>query len=140
MKKKQMLMLMVVVLLAANMRAPFTGVGSLTTLIRADLGVSNTVMGLLTTIPMVVFAVVSLLGHADFPPDRPGKDADLGIGSDFDRGAGAVLYKHSRPFPGDRAALRGDRTGKCAAGEPDQIEICGQSSPGRPAHTPRPWH
>ncbi len=61
MKKKQMLMLMMVVLLAANMRAPFTGVGSLTTLIRADLGVSNTVMGLLTTIPMVVFAVVSLL-------------------------------------------------------------------------------
>lgn len=60
MKKKQKLMLLVVILLAANMRGPITGVGALTALIRADLGVSNAVMGMLTTIPMLVFAVVSL--------------------------------------------------------------------------------
>lgn len=41
------------------MRAPFTGVGALTPIIREDLGLSNTVMGTLTTIPMLMFAIVS---------------------------------------------------------------------------------
>lgn len=61
MSRKQKVMMLVIILLACNMRAPFTGVGALTALIRADLGISNTVTGLLTTIPMLVFAVISPL-------------------------------------------------------------------------------
>ena len=53
-------MVIVVILLACNMRAPFTGVGALTALIQADLALNNAAMGMLTTIPMLVFAVVSL--------------------------------------------------------------------------------
>ena len=60
-ERGQTAFLLTVMLLAVNLRAPITGVGSLVSIIRDDLGVSNTVMGLLTTIPMVVFAAVSLL-------------------------------------------------------------------------------
>lgn len=57
----QAALLLTIIVLAVNLRTPITGVGSLVELIRADLEASNTVLGLLTTIPMVVFAVVSLL-------------------------------------------------------------------------------
>ena len=53
-------MVIVVILLACNMRAPFTGVGALTALIQEDLALNNAAVGMLTTIPMLVFAVVSL--------------------------------------------------------------------------------
>ncbi len=53
-------MMAVVILLACNMRAPFTGVGALTALIQSDLALNHAAMGMLTTIPMMVFAVVSL--------------------------------------------------------------------------------
>ena len=59
MKKRAFGLLFIIILIACNMRAPFTGVGALTALIRADLNLSNTLVGLLTTIPMIVFAIVS---------------------------------------------------------------------------------
>lgn len=59
MKKRSVGLVIIIILIACNMRSPFTGVGALTALIRADLGISNTVTGMLTTIPMLVFAVIS---------------------------------------------------------------------------------
>ena len=61
MKKSTVGLILIIILTACNMRAPFTGVGTLTTMIRADLGLSNTAAGMLTTIPMLVFAIISAL-------------------------------------------------------------------------------
>ncbi len=47
-----------VILLAANMRACYTGVGTIVGYIQADLAMNNTVAGLITTIPILIFAVV----------------------------------------------------------------------------------
>ena len=56
--------LLTMIVLATVLRMPITGVGSLVSTIRDDLGTSNTVMGMLTSIPMMVFAVVSPLAAA----------------------------------------------------------------------------
>lgn len=48
-----------VLLIAANLRAPLTSVGSLVPYIREDLGISHTVAGSLTTLPLLAFAVIS---------------------------------------------------------------------------------
>lgn len=53
--------LLTMAVLALVLRMPITGVGPILTTIREDLGVSNTVMGLLTSVPMMVFAVISPL-------------------------------------------------------------------------------
>ncbi len=49
---------LMVILLSANMRASYTGVGTIVDLIQADLGLNSTAAGLITTIPVLVFAVV----------------------------------------------------------------------------------
>lgn len=46
-------------LLAANLRAPFTNVGPIQDLIQTSYGLSATSIGLLTTLPLAAFAVVS---------------------------------------------------------------------------------
>ncbi len=61
MKKHQVGLIFIIILIACNMRAPFTGVGALTALIRDELHLSNTLLGMLTTIPMLVFAVISAI-------------------------------------------------------------------------------
>lgn len=56
--KLNMALVLMIVLLAANMRACYTGVGTIVDLIQAELGMNATVAGLITTIPILVFAVV----------------------------------------------------------------------------------
>ena len=58
---EQTSVLVTMAVLALVLRMPITGVGSLLTTIREDIGVSNTVMGILTSVPMMVFAVISPL-------------------------------------------------------------------------------
>lgn len=48
-----------IIFLATNLRAPITSVGPVVALIRDSLGVSNTMMGTLTTIPLLAFAFLS---------------------------------------------------------------------------------
>ena len=48
-----------VVFIAATLRAPLTSVGPVISFIRDDLGISNTLAGLLTTIPLLAFALIS---------------------------------------------------------------------------------
>ncbi len=50
-----------VLLIAGNLRAPITGIAPLLELIQADLSLSSTQAGLLTAMPLFIFAVVSLL-------------------------------------------------------------------------------
>lgn len=50
-----------ILLIAANMRAPITAVGPLVGNIRTDLGITNSMMGLLTTLPILAFAFMSFL-------------------------------------------------------------------------------
>src|SRR5690606_25477188 len=47
------------VLIASNLRAPITSVGPVIPQIQEALGLSNTVAGLITTIPLLMFAVFS---------------------------------------------------------------------------------
>lgn len=59
-----MLVLLGVLLIAANLRAPVTGIAPLLELIQADLSLNATAAGLLTAMPLFIFAVVSLLSAA----------------------------------------------------------------------------
>lgn len=58
MKKKKYLLFAIIVV-GMCLRPSITGLGSLLRLIKPDLGLSDAVSGLLTTIPMIAFAVVS---------------------------------------------------------------------------------
>ncbi|MFA6662341.1 MAG: MFS transporter, partial [Bacilli bacterium] len=48
-----------IILIAFNLRPAITAVGPLVSLIRADMGLSNSAVGLITTLPLVAFAVFS---------------------------------------------------------------------------------
>ncbi|RFU64952.1 CynX/NimT family MFS transporter [Peribacillus glennii] len=50
-----------IVFAAANLRAPITSVGPIIETIRQDMGLSNTLAGMLTTIPLLAFATISPL-------------------------------------------------------------------------------
>ncbi len=51
-------LVLMVILLSSNMRASYTGVGTIVDLIQASLGLNSTAAGMITTIPLIVFAVV----------------------------------------------------------------------------------
>lgn len=48
-----------IIFIASNLRAPITSVGPLVSLIRDDLQISNTLAGLITTLPLLAFALFS---------------------------------------------------------------------------------
>src|SRR6476660_5703414 len=48
-----------VILIACNLRAPITAIGPLVRAIRNDTGLSNTLTGMLTTLPLLSFALIS---------------------------------------------------------------------------------
>lgn len=48
-----------IILVGANLRAPLTSVGSLIPIIRDDLGLSHTIAGTITTLPLLAFAFLS---------------------------------------------------------------------------------
>jgi len=47
-----------VIFMAANMRACYTGVGTIVSFIQADLAMNGAVAGMITTIPLIIFAVI----------------------------------------------------------------------------------
>ncbi|MED4531868.1 MFS transporter [Metabacillus fastidiosus] len=53
------LLIIGIILIGANLRAPLTSVGPLVASIRDSLGISNTLAGTITTIPLLAFAVLS---------------------------------------------------------------------------------
>ena len=59
MNKHQIVLIVGLIFIAFNLRAPITSVGSLAALIRDDLGISNGIAGLITTVPLIAFALVS---------------------------------------------------------------------------------
>lgn len=48
-----------IIVIAANLRTPLTSVGPLVSLIRDDVQISNTLAGLITTLPLLAFALLS---------------------------------------------------------------------------------
>lgn len=56
---KALLLVLGIILIATTLRAPITSVGPLVETIRLDTGMSHTLAGLLTTFPLLAFAVVS---------------------------------------------------------------------------------
>ena len=58
-KKDAFLVILGILFISFNLRAPITAVGSLVDLIQAEYGLSSTVAGFITTLPLVAFAVVS---------------------------------------------------------------------------------
>lgn len=56
---KSYLLLLAIFILAMNLRAPITLLGPLTNEIKADLNMSATIAGLITTLPVLAFAVIS---------------------------------------------------------------------------------
>ncbi|QQE73145.1 MFS transporter [Brevibacillus composti] len=53
------LLVLGIYLMAANLRAPLTAVGPIVGQIRDDTGITNTVAGMLTTLPLLAFALLS---------------------------------------------------------------------------------
>lgn len=60
-KSSQFAFILTIMILAASLRTPIAGVGSLLSIIRTDLIASGTTLGLLTSIPLFLFAIVSPL-------------------------------------------------------------------------------
>lgn len=58
-KKKTALVLVLIIILACNLRAPITGCGALTNIMRESLGLSAGTAGVITTVPVLAFAVIS---------------------------------------------------------------------------------
>lgn len=59
-RTEQLLLFFTIVMIAVNLRPAITGVGPLIYEIRLDTGLSNTLLGLLTTLPLLAFAVCSI--------------------------------------------------------------------------------
>ncbi|GGH20641.1 CynX/NimT family MFS transporter [Paenibacillus segetis] len=55
------LIILGIIVIAANLRAPLTSVGPLVSFIRDDVHISNTLAGLITTVPLLAFALLSPL-------------------------------------------------------------------------------
>jgi CP family cyanate transporter-like MFS transporter len=55
------LLVLAILLTSATLRAPITGVGSLISEIQADYGLSHTISGMLTTLPLIAFSVFALV-------------------------------------------------------------------------------
>ena len=60
-KKNQLLLLAAIILTCFCLRAPITGVGPMTGMIQEDLGLTSAGAGMLTTIPLIVFAALSVI-------------------------------------------------------------------------------
>jgi CP family cyanate transporter-like MFS transporter len=58
---KNFLLITGIVLIALNLRPALAGVGPLVSTIRASTGLSNTMLGMLTTLPLIAFGVLSTL-------------------------------------------------------------------------------
>lgn len=58
-KYDRLLLVLGIIFIAAALRAPFTSVGPLIQMIQDDLGLSNTVAGAITTLPLLAFAILS---------------------------------------------------------------------------------
>lgn len=60
-------MILGIIFISANLRAPLTSVGPLVSMIRENVHISNTLAGLITTVPLIAFALLSpfipKLGH-----------------------------------------------------------------------------
>lgn len=59
-QKNQGMLMAAILLISCCLRAPITGVGPMIGIIRDDLNLANSAAGMLTTIPLLAFAVVSL--------------------------------------------------------------------------------
>ncbi|MEC2054112.1 MFS transporter [Peribacillus psychrosaccharolyticus] len=60
-KVTTLLLIIGIIFIATNLRSPLTSVGPLIGMLRDNLGISNTVLGLITTIPLLAFGVFSSL-------------------------------------------------------------------------------
>lgn len=60
-RKASIILIIGIIFIAANLRAPLTSVGSLVSLIRDSLHISNTLAGMITTVPLFAFALFSPL-------------------------------------------------------------------------------
>ena len=60
-RTRKILLFLVIILISLNLRPAITGVGPLVGEIRLDTGLSNSVIGLLTTIPVLAFGFFSVL-------------------------------------------------------------------------------
>ena len=56
---KRLILVLGIILIAFNLRPALTAVGPLVSLIRTDMELSNSVIGLITTLPLITFAVFS---------------------------------------------------------------------------------
>src|SRR5690625_2514358 len=60
-RNRKILLIIAIAVISINLRPPIAGVGPLITEIRQDTGLSNTLLGMLTTLPVLCFGIFALL-------------------------------------------------------------------------------
>ncbi|MGM0505907.1 MAG: CynX/NimT family MFS transporter [Bacteroidota bacterium] len=60
MRRSSLLLMVAIVAISLNLRPPIAGIGPLVQEIRLDTGLANTLLGLLTTLPLIAFGVFSI--------------------------------------------------------------------------------
>lgn len=58
-KKQKIILIIGIIFISFNLRAPLTAIGSLASIIRDYFQISNSLTGFITTLPLIVFAIVS---------------------------------------------------------------------------------
>ena len=109
-KNKDKLLIAGIILLACNLRSPITGVGSLISYIMNDLHLSGSISGLITTVPLIAFAVVS--------PFAGKLSIRFGTGKTL-----TVRWRDSRLFLRYRRYRNRHRLWQCAAAQHRQIRV-----------------
>lgn len=69
------LLILGIIVIAANLRAPLTSVGPLVSLIKDEVHISNTLAGMITTLPLLVLPYYRL--------SYPSSDADMDLSERF---------------------------------------------------------
>ena len=78
-KRNYLLILLGILFISFNLRAPITAVGSIVDMIQADGGLSNAAAGMITTLPLIAFAIVSPFVSKIFAKIGHGKTMLLGL-------------------------------------------------------------
>src|SRR5690554_4212484 len=60
-KSSRILLLVGILFVAINLRPALSSIGPLIDMIRQDTGISETILGLLTTLPLIAFGVISTI-------------------------------------------------------------------------------
>lgn len=113
--KQGALLIAGILMIATTLRVTFTGAAPLLDTIRLDYGLSTAQTGLLTTLPLLAFALVSPLAAGAGPAYRHGAQPVYRPDADLHRDCGSLPAFRYPAFHRNGGDWLRDRAGECAA-------------------------